>query len=391
MTQTPEESGTPSTPPRNLRLPWSIAAGTAVVILVGITLGVRAAGRQNHTALAQARKVVGVIPVKETLYRAEHRYVGALLAWNESKLGPQFVSGYLTEVRCRPGAVVRKGEPLAIIEPEMAKSRSIASQKQAEALKSQLWALARESERIQGLEKKGIISVNDAERKLAGVQSEQAKLEAAQAQMASSDLEVQDTIQRAPFDGEIANRYLDPGAFVHPGDFILEVVDRSKIRCSTDAPEEDHPFLAVGRSVHMRLLANSRDLDARISRVSPAADPSTRTIHFEVDLDNKDLSISVGTTAEMLILESGGSKVIQIPSSAAKVEGRRATLFVIEGDRARKKVLPFLGEREGLLFLSPDLPQGSLVVLDGRNQLEDGDQVIARPATGSTPEAGVQP
>jgi len=93
---------------------------------------VRAASRQNHTALAQARKVVGVIPVKETLYRAEHRYVGALLAWNESKLGPQFVSGYLTEVRCRPGAVVRKGEPLAIIEPEMAKSRSIASQKQAE-------------------------------------------------------------------------------------------------------------------------------------------------------------------------------------------------------------------------------------------------------------------
>jgi multidrug efflux pump subunit AcrA (membrane-fusion protein) len=141
----------------------------------------------------------------------------------------------------------------------------------------------------------------------------------------------------------------------------------------------------------LRLLANSRDLDAKISRVSPAADPSTRTIHFEVDLDNKDLSISVGTTAEMLILESGGRRVIQIPSSAAKVEGHRATLFVIEGDRARKKVLPFLGEREGLLFLSPDLPQGSLVVLDGRNQLEDGDQVIARPATGSTPEAGVQP
>src|ERR1700690_1173208 len=127
MTQISEESGTPSTPPRNLRLPWSIAAGTAVVILVGITLGVRAAGRQNHTALAQARKVVGVIPVKETLYRAEHRYVGALLAWNESKVGPQFISGYLTEVRCRPGGVVHKGEPLAIIEPEMAKSRSIAS------------------------------------------------------------------------------------------------------------------------------------------------------------------------------------------------------------------------------------------------------------------------
>jgi membrane fusion protein, multidrug efflux system len=391
MTQTLEEADQQPESTKNKLLPWYIAAGTAVVILVGIVLGVRAAGRQNHTALAQTRKVVGIIPVKEALYRAEHRYVGALLAWNESKLGPQFVSGYVTEVRCRPGAVVRKGEPLAIIEPEMAKNKSIASQKQAEALKAQLWALARESERIQGLEKKGIISVNDAEHKLAAVQSEQARLEAAQAQMASSNLEVQDTIQRAPFDGEIANRYLDPGAFVHPGDFILEVVDRSRVRCSTDAPEEDHPFLTVGRPVHLRLLANSQELDARISRVSPAADPSTRTLHFEVDLDNKDHSMPVGTTAEMLIQEAGGRKVIQIPSSAAKVEGSRATLFVVEGDRAHKKVLPFLGEREGQLFLSPDLPAGSQVVLDGRNQLEDGDQVTARPATGSAPETGVQP
>ncbi|MDR3682934.1 MAG: efflux RND transporter periplasmic adaptor subunit [Geothrix sp.] len=391
MTQIPEEPVTHGEPPRNLRLPWLIVAGTAVVILVGVGLAWRASSRLNKTPLSASPKNVGTIEVKSATYRIQHRYVGALLAWNESKLGPQFVSGYVTEVRYRPGAVVHKGETLAIIDPEMAKNKSTASQKQAEAIKAQLWALTRESERIQGLEKKGIISVNDAERKLAGVQSEQAKLQAAQAQMASSDLEVQDTIQRAPFDGEIANRYLDPGAFVHPGDFILEVVDRSKVRCSTDAPEEDHPFLAVGRSVHMHLLANSRELDAKISRVSPGADPGTRTIHFEVDLENKDRSIPVGTTAEMLIKESEGRKVIQVPSSAAKVEGTRATLFVIVGDRAHKKVLPFLGESEGLLYLAPDLPEGSRVVLDGRNQLEDGDQVIARPATGSVPEAGVQP
>jgi multidrug efflux system membrane fusion protein len=141
----------------------------------------------------------------------------------------------------------------------------------------------------------------------------------------------------------------------------------------------------------MRLLATTRELDAKISRVSPSADPATRTIHFEVDLENQDHSIPVGTTAEMLIKEAEGRKVIQVPSSAAKVEGDKATLFVIEGDRAHKKVLPFLGEHEGLLYLAPDLPEGSRVVLDGRNQLEDGDQVVARPATGSVPEAGVKP
>ena len=388
MTQHPEEPPVPPAAPTRT-IPLVLSLVTAAVVLAGIGLAARAAHRQNHTALAQSAKFVGVIPARETVYRAEHRYVGAVLAWNEAKLGPQFISGYVTEVRVRAGAAVRRGEPLAIIEPELAKDRNLASQKQAEAIRARLVFLARESDRIQGLEKKGIVSQNESENKLAEVQSEKAKLEAAQAQMASSDVEFQDTVQRAPFDGEIGERYLDPGAFVRPGNFIVSVIDRSRVICATDAPEQDHPFLEVGRAVHLRLLATSQELDGKVSRVSPAADPSTRTLHFEVDLDNKDRAIPVGTSVEMLILEGEGRKVIQLPSAAAKVEGTRATLFVLEGDKARKKVLKFLGEREGLLYLSPDLPANAQVVMDGREQLEDGDQVVlARPGA---PVAGARP
>ena len=387
MTQMPEEPPAQPVPPTR-SIPLVLSLVTTAVVLAGVGLAVRAARRQNHTTLAQSAKFVGVVPARETLYRAEHRYVGAVLAWNEAKLGPQFISGYVTEVRVRPGALVRRGEALAIIEPELAKDRNLASAKQAEAIKARLGFLARESERIQGLEKKGIVSQNDSENKLAEVQSEKAKLEAAQAEMASSDVQFRDTVQRAPFDGEIGERFLDPGAFVRPGNFIVSVIDRGRVICATDAPEQDHPFLEVGRAVHLRLLATSQELDGKISRVSPAADPATRTLHFEVDLDNKDRAIPVGTSVEMLILENAGQKVIQLPSAAAKVEGTRATVFLLDGDKARKKVLKFLGEREGILFLSPDLPPGAQVVMDGREALEDGDPVVlAKAAAG----AGAKP
>ena len=376
----------PSQPnPRKLSIPMVLTAVTAGIILVGVALALRAASRQNHVALAQSPKFVGTIPARETVYHAEHRYVGSLLAWKEAKLGPQFLSGYVTEVRVRAGDLVRRGQPLAIIEPELAKDRHIASQKQTEALQARLEFLAREAQRIQGLEKKGIVSENESENKLAEVKSEKAKLEAAQAQMASADAEYQDTIQKAPFDGEIAERFLDPGAFVRPGNFIVTVVDRSRVICATDASEQDHPFLEVGRVVHLRLLATSTELDARISRVSPAADPATRTLHFEVDIDNKDRALPVGTSVEMQITESGGRKVIQLPAAAVKVEGVRASVFVLEGDRVHKKVLQLLGEREGQLFLSPDLPAGAQVVLDGREQLEEGDQVVLKAAAGAKP------
>jgi len=391
MPPPPEELENLPAPRRGLPLPWLIAAGTALILLAGTALAIHAGRGQNRTALAQAPKLVGTIPVQEAVYRAQHRYVGTLLAWEESKLGPQFLSGYVTEVRVRPGAVVRRGEPLAIIEPERARAQNVASQAQAQAIQAKLSALARESERIQGLEKKGIVSENEAENKLAEVLSEKAKLQAAQAQTAGTDVEYQDSVQRAPFDGEIAERYLDPGAFVKPGSFILSVVNRTRIRCVADAPEGDHPFLTVGRTVHLDLLADGRQLEARISRVSPAADPATRTIHFELDLDNADRSLPVGTTAEMLILETGGRKVLTLPSSAARVEGTRATVFVLDGDRVRKKVLQFLGEREGQLYLSPDLPVGAQVVLDGRAQLEDGDQVAASPARTTAPKVEAKP
>ena len=175
---------------------------------------------------------------------------------------------------------------------------------------------------------------------------------------------------------------------MHPGTTIVSVVDRNKVICASDAPEQDHPFLEVGRPVHLRMLATARELDGKISRVSPSADPSTRTIHFEVDVDNQDRSLPVGTSVEMLILEATNQKVIHLPSAAAKVEGTRATVFVLEGDRARKKVLQFLGEREGELYLSPDLPAGAQVVLDGREALEDGDQVLLKPGA---PAAGGKP
>jgi RND family efflux transporter MFP subunit len=386
MTLAPDAPPTQPTK-RKGSIPLVITLVTASIILIGVALATRASQRQNHTTLAQTPKFVGTTEARTTLYQAEHRYVGSVLAWNEAKLGPQFLSGYVTEVRVRAGDRVHRGQPLAIIEPELAKDRNLASRKQAEAINARLGFLARESERIQGLEKKGIVSENESENKLAEVQSEKAKLEAAQAQMASSDVEYQDTIQRAPFDGEIGERFLDPGAFVRPGNYIVSVVDRTRVICATDAPEQDHPFLQVGRAVHLRLLATGTELDGKIARVSPSADPSTRTLHFEVDLDNKDLAIPVGTSVEMMIKESAGQNVIHLPSAAAKVEGTRATLFVLEGDRARKKVLKFLGEREGELYLSPDLPPGAQVVVDGREQLEDGDQVTLKSVT----PAGVRP
>ncbi|HJV48882.1 MAG TPA: efflux RND transporter periplasmic adaptor subunit [Geothrix sp.] len=360
---------------RGWPLSWTIAAGTAGVLILGTALAVRSQLRQKSTSLADQAKGVGVIEVEETVFRMRHRYVGTVNPWIEAKVGPQFLSGYLTQVLVRPGDPVRRGQVLAILEPERAAAENTVTRMDVEALEARLAALARESERIQGLEKKGIVSQNEAEKKLAEVASEKARLSAAKARVTSTNLQFEDSTLRAPFDGEIGDRYLDPGAFVRPGSSILSVIDRTRVRVAADAPEGDYAFLAVGTPVHLNFLSKNQSLEAKVSRLSPAADAGTRTIHFELDLPNATRTLPVGTTAELQIEEREGRKVLQVPSSAATVRGDQATVYKVDGDHARKVVLPFLGERDGQLFLAAELPAGTKIVQEGRGQLQDGDRI----------------
>ena len=149
---------------------------------------------------------------------------------------------------------------------------------------------------------------------------------------------------------------------------------------SADASESDFAMLAPGTPVRLHLLATGESLDAPITRRSPTADGSTRTIHFEIDLSNPGNRIPAGTTAEIFIQSAHEEPALALPVSAANIKGTKATVFVVEGGRVRKVVLTVLGEREGQIFVKPDIPVGAAVVLEGRNQLQDGDPVDAKPS-----------
>ena len=375
LTDRPQEEATPT----DRTVPKAILGVVGFCVIAGLGLWIRQIRTQNDVALAAAPKGVGTVAVAPAAYRSSSRFVGSLLPWEEAKVGPQFISAYLTQVLVRPGDGVHKGQVLATLQPEKVQAKSQASELQVKAIEAKEDAVRKEAERIRGLQKKGIVSINEAEKKLAEAASEQARLGAAKADLMSQSLELQDSVLRAPFDGEVSERSLDPGAFVHPGTTIVTVVDRRKIRVSADASEGDFALLAPGSPVQLKLLATGQELKAAIARRAPSADASTRTIHFEIDLPNPDRRYPAGTTAEIRVESERKEDAQVLPVAAASVKGTKATVFVVEEGRARKKVLTVLGEREGQLFVKPELPSGAQVVLEGRNQLQDGDPVAAKP------------
>lgn len=366
-------------------IPIGIGVGSILIVALGATMVVHAESKVNKVALDQAPKPVTVEEAQSSTFRASRTYVGTLEPWVEAKVGPQMVSAYVDTVLVRPGAVVKKGDVVATLDCRNASASSQAVAMQARAVEARQEAIAHEASRLNGLLDGGFVSPNEAEQKSAQSAAEQAQLLATQAQLLGTSLQVNDCVLRSPFDGEIASRMIDPGAFVRPGVSIVAVVDRRTIRVVADAPEIDFQFLAPGTPVTLHVLATNRDLGATISRRAPAADPMTRTVHFEMDLPDPERTLPVGTTADIHLDIGNPEPATEIPLSAATIKGNQAVVFVVDGDVARKRSVLIKGEREGRLFLDVSLTPGTKIVSEGRALLSDKDRVAAMLGTRNGP------
>jgi hypothetical protein len=163
---------------------------------------------------------------------------------------------------------------------------------------------------------------------------------------------------------------------------------------TADAPEIDFGLIPPGAPVTVRVYATNRDVAATITRRAPAADPATRTVHFEIDIPDPTRGIPVGTTGEVHIDVGTPVPATEIPLYAATIRGEKASLFVVDGGIAHQQTVAVKGEAGGSLFVDTALPAGALVVAEGRALLEDGDHVDAKEiaeAGGGGGEAGPRP
>ncbi len=373
------EQPRPSQNARSRRVPVLIGAGLIILLVSGAEMVRRASGQTNKVALTASPKLVSYVTAEPASYQPSRGYVGTLQARAEANVGPQLVAAYVDTVMVRPGAEVKRGQILATLDCRNASTASRATAARVRAIAAREKGLEDQAARYQSLLDGGFAATNEVEQQVAGSEAEEAQLAGEEAQMAAASLQVDDCVLRAPFDGEIATRTLDPGAFVHPGTTIVSLVDRMKVIVMVDAPEKDFELVAPGTKVALTVIATGKQRQSVIARRAPKADPSTRTIHFEIDLLDPNHELPVGTTARIHIDVGKPVAAVRIPLYAAAVKQDQASIFVADGDVARQKAVPLLGESGGQLFLGTALPAGTRVIAQGRELLSDGDRIAASP------------
>jgi|CZKU01.1.fsa_nt_gi RND family efflux transporter MFP subunit len=366
----------------------AIGAGATVLILGVVLLSVRASRGANRVPLEAAPRPVTVVPARSEPYRETRTYVGAVEPWVEASVGPQYISAYVATVLVRPGDTVKRGEVLATLDCSNPNAATRAVEMQARAADARVRAALDEAARFSTMLDGGFVAPNEVEQKTAVSMTEAAQLLETKANVVKTSLDVGDCVLRAPFDGEIGTRSVDPGAFVHPGAAIVSVVDRDTMRVTVDASEKDLEALAPSTMAQIDVLATGTHLSAPISRRAPRVDPKTRTIHFEIDVPDPARQYPVGATAIVHVEVGKPVPATEVPIYAATQDEGKAKLFVVDHDIAHAKTLPVTGEVGGAVYFAVSaLPAGSLVVTEGRALLSDGDRVLAH-VEAEAPDSG---
>ena len=249
------------------------------------------------------------------------------------------VSGLIKEIYVDFNSVVKKGQILAQIDPaifEATVKQQHAAIINAKANLSKLQASAEYSRktynRYQNLYKRNFISKNDLDQAKSTYQADMAQIEAAKAQIVQAQAQYKTALTNlgytkiiAPVDGTVISREIDVGqpvaaSFQAPELFTI-AQDLTKMQIEVSVSEADIGKVEEGQDVTYTLDGYpDSTFTGKVTqvRLSPTTESNVVTYTVIVDVNNEDLKLKPGMTANVSIITDKSENVKCVPNMALK-------------------------------------------------------------------------
>lgn len=228
-------------------------------------------------------------------------------------------------------------------------------------------AAAREAEadyqRYVELSQRQYVSRSQLERMHAARDAAVAARDAARARLASASQTVDYTVVRAPYDGIVASRDVEPGESVAMGQRLATVFSPGALRIEVELPQGAADQVRADPRAHVRL-HDQRVIEADEVIAFPAADAATHTVRVRVLLPALDPAPIPGSTAKVRFPAVAGHFQPRIPASAIVRRGEVTAAYVLADGRLSLRQLR-LGEAtpSGVDVLA-GLQPGETIALD---------------------------
>ena len=214
------------------------------------------------------------------------------------------------------------------------------------------------------------------------LEAQQALISSLQADQQRLQFNLDDCTLRAPFDGVIVARFIDPGTVVAAGTPVFELIDDRHLEIHVGVPQDMAHQLQPGADY--RVKADQAVLDAKMRVLLPQMDPRTRTYKaiLDVTLDtDQPLRIAEGQMARVELTDEVEQAGFWIPRLALTAD--HAGLwgcYTVELDdqgigTVAKQSVEILHLREDWVFVRGTLSDGQVLIREGTERIVPGQRV----------------
>jgi RND family efflux transporter MFP subunit len=319
--------------------------------------------------------------------------VGSLAAKFQSDVKSE-VGGSIAEVYVTEWVRVKKGAPLAKVdtrEAEALRKRAEASVEMAKAGLLEAKAAAnraeREHERAQKLKEAGLVTQQNLDDALTQREAAAARVAAAKAQIAAAEEDVRQAatriskaVIRAPFDGIVAERFVNVGEVVgEMQKVVFRVVDPRLLDLTVNVPSGEMGAVHAGQALAFSTDAIPGKVFAgKVRFVNPVVSEADRSVKVVAEVRNVPEELKGGMFVKGRIVTGKRQGVLQAPRSALltwDVAAKKGDVLVVEKDIARRREVRTGSASGDLVEIASGLAKGEMVVTRGGFNVKDGDRV----------------
>lgn len=194
---------------------------------------------------------------------------------------------------------------------------------------------------------------------------------------------------RAPADGIISHRFVQPGQVVSAGMELLRLIKGGRLEWRAELPASQLGQVKPGDLVRLST-QDGQLIEGRVRAVSPGVDAASRTGTIYADLP-ADLLQSGKVQADAFLegrIDTGINRVLAVPSEAVVLRDGFPTVFTVDAQGIAHQQRIETGARDGgYVAVTEGLDNGVQVVVEGAGFLANGDAVRIVPRSTAAPAA----
>ena len=363
------------------------------VVLAALVVAVYFLVRRSDSSvlgLSERAEAVRVAEVTKGSVAEEVLVTGEVEAMAQVALAPK-VGGRLMALAVEEGQRIAKGALAAELDKDTFQSQVESAQAAVEVARAGVRAaetthenVGREYQRAESLFKQGTSaqsSLDSAESAwkvaAAGVDVAKASLQQAEAALRSAEIALREASIYAPFDAVVAEKLLDVGSFVAPGQPVLRLVSIDTVKVSAGVDERSLAGVEIGTTPAVITVdaCPGRTFPGSVALISPTLDSATRTADVDVHIANASHLLRPGMFARVTLVIRTKPQATLIPSDALLGREGDYYAYVVEDGRARRARVE-TGLRGGAVTeIVKGLEPGAVVVTSGEGNLVDGAPV----------------